>query len=415
VEEAGSVARVPADGSTAVQAGDAHPPVLGPSSRLSEVLAEYLKQARTKDGDGGAEDDVGLIVRFVIDLIGDLAMDDLTPSHFLTIENALPDIPHPHGVPALHRTSLHARYLYAKDEGWDSLRRLSKARIIQTYHRCLHAFFQWAADHHAYNGRLFRFRLVGKSNRGDKKRDSWHDDEIVKLFSLPLFTGSHSRARHWQAGDRLIQNEIYWAFLMIFFMGVRPSEIGRTRADDVRFINGRWYLDYRDKSPDSEAEGQVKAEASARLVPIHPLLIDLGLLDRHADLIKAGEKMLFPEWKLYTRPRTGERMWGHSFSKAWQYVRRTFEFERQDLTLYGGRHTRASWYDEAKLPNRVRLRVLGHKPTDVADMYGAKYLTPAETDLVLSVSNSVEEEVAGILLTAKLRAMEGELQTIRTW
>jgi hypothetical protein len=62
-------------------------------------------------------------------------MDDLTPSHFLTIENALPEIPHPHGVPALHPTSLHARYLCAKDEGRDKLRCLSEARITQTYHR----------------------------------------------------------------------------------------------------------------------------------------------------------------------------------------------------------------------------------------------------------------------------------------
>jgi integrase len=415
VEEAGSVARVPADGSTAVQAGDAHPPVLGPSSRLSEVLAEYLKQARTKDGDGGAENDVGLIVRFVIDLIGDLPMSGLTPGHFLTIENALPNIPHPSGVPRQHCVSLHARYLYARCEGWEKLRRLSRARITQTYHRCLHVFFQWAVDHHAHQGQPFRFKLVAKGNRREKKRDAWRDDEIIKLFSLPLFTGSHSRARHWQAGHRFIQNEIYWAFLLIFFLGVRPSEIGRTRTEDIEFIDGHWYLDYRSKSPDAQGENQVKAEASARLVPIHPLLLDLGLLERHADLVKAGEKMLFPEWKLYTRARTGELMWGHSFSKAWQYVRRTFEFERQDLTLYGGRHTRATWYDEAKIPKRVRIRALGHKAIDVADTYGAKHLTPMETELVLSVTNSVEAKVADILLTAKLRAMEGQLAVVRTW
>lgn len=391
------------------------PPTLGPTSLLSEVLAQYLQQARIKSGTDSAENDVGLIMRFVIDLIGDVRMSDLTSGHFLTIENALPEIPHPNGIPAEHGTSLYARYRYAQCQGWETLRRLSRARITDTYHRCLHAFFKWAADHSAYEGKLPRFKLVAKANRRDKKRDAWRDAEIVKLFSLPLFTGSHSRARHWQAGDRLIQNEIYWAFLLIFFMGVRPSEIGRTRAEDVRFVDGHWYLDYRNKTPDSAGEEQVKAEASARLVPIHPLLIDLGLLDRHADLVRAETKMLFPEWKRYCRRSTGEIMWGHTFSKAWQYVRRAFEFERQDLTLYGGRHTRATWYDEAKLPKRIRIRTLGHKASDVADTYGAQHLTPAETELVLSVTNSVETKVADLLLTAKLRALEGELVAIRTW
>jgi hypothetical protein len=37
---------------TSSQADIRRPHALGPSSRLSEVLVEYLKQARTKDGDG---------------------------------------------------------------------------------------------------------------------------------------------------------------------------------------------------------------------------------------------------------------------------------------------------------------------------------------------------------------------------
>ncbi|OJX16027.1 MAG: hypothetical protein BGO82_14190 [Devosia sp. 67-54] len=403
------------EGGAPAQSNDTGLPALAAASFLSQVLCEYLKQARIRAGTNSAENDVGLILRFVVDLIGDVRMCDLTPGHFVTIENVLPDIPHPSAIPAEHSTSLHARYCYAQRQGWEKLRRLSRARITNTYHRCLHAFFRWAADHGAYEGKLPRFKLVAKGNRRDQKRDAWRADEIVKLFSLPLFTGSHSRARHWKAGDRLIQNEIYWAFLLIFFMGVRPSEIGRTRTEDVTFIDGHWYLDYRNKSPDAEGEEQVKAEASARLVPIHPLLLDLGLLDRHADLVRAGTKMLFPEWKRYRRRSTGEIMWGHTFSKAWQYVRATFAFERQDLTVYGGRHTRATWYDEAKLPKRIRIRALGHKASDVADSYGAQHLTRTETELVLSVTNSVETKVADILLTAKLRAMEGELVVIKTW
>ena len=56
--------------------------------------------------------------------------------------------------------------------------------------------------------------------------------------------------------------------------------------------------------------------------------------------------------------------------------------------------------------------MLGHKPTDVADQYGPVHITPAEAELILSKSNSVEEEIAEILITAKLRSGEGELEVM---
>ncbi|MGN6487285.1 MAG: hypothetical protein ACTHLT_05630 [Devosia sp.] len=149
-------------------------------------------------------------------------------------------------------------------------------------------------------------------------------------------------------------------------------------------------------------------------MPIPRLLIDLGFLERRECLIAAGEDRLFPEWKVYVHKKSGREMWGHESSKSWQYIKTKFGFARDALTLYGGRHTRATWYDEAGIPRRIRLRLLGHKPTEVADRYGAVHITPEEADLVLSKTNSVEEQVAEMLITAKLRADYGELNPIRT-
>jgi len=383
-------------------------------SLISEARRLYLDQRRTSDGDGRAEEDSGIVLNFLIDFLGDRPMSTLTEKDLMKVENALPDIPHPTGVPRAHKRSLHARWQYAQSSGWDGLKRISKTRLKNGWHRSLHAFFAWARTKGLYGGPDYKFSLVSADNSDAQDRDAWQQAEIIKLFSLPLFTGAKSEAWCWQPGDCFVQSHLYWAYLLIFFAGVRPSEMGRTRVEDFTYIEGVWYLDYRSKSEKAKGHNKVKKSASARLIPIPRLLIDLGLLDRRHALLEAGEQRLFPEWKVYIHKKSGREMWGHDFSKSWQYIKAKFGFTRENVTLYGGRHTRATWYDEAGIPRRIRLRLMGHKPTDVADTYGAVHITPEETALVFSKTNSVEEEVAEILITAKLRADFGELQHVDT-
>jgi integrase len=127
-----------------------------------------------------------------------------------------------------------------------------------------------------------------------------------------------------------------------FLRGLRPSEIGRTRTSDFALIDCVWYLDYRSKSESAKGDKKVKKSASARLVPIPRLLMDLGILDRRDELLAVGEERMFPQWKVYVHKKSGREMWGHDFSKSWQYIKIKFGFSRDALTLYGGRHTRAT-------------------------------------------------------------------------
>lgn len=378
-------------------------------ARISELRQAYMKQRREEDGDGRAEEDVGLIIQFLVDFLGDKPMNEVTASDLLKVENALPNVPHPHGVPKDHQTSLYRRWLYAEQNGWGGLKAISRTRLRNGWHGGLHAFFKWARTKGVYAGPEYEFRLVARKNPKEKQRDSWRDDEILKLFSLPLFVGCKSAGRFWQPGDVFVQNHLYWAYLLIFFTGMRPSEIGKLRNEQIIQIEDVWYFDFRDADGESESE-RVKSEAGKRLIPIPRLLIDLGILDRREHLIAKGVDRLFPEWKLYIHKKSGREMWGHDFSKSWQYIKEKFDLKRPELTLYGGRHTRATWYDQAKIPQRVRIRLLGHAAETVADRYGAIHITPDEAKLVLEATNSVEEAVAEILIEAKLKADYGHLK-----
>jgi hypothetical protein len=88
------------------------------STTLSEARRQYLDQRRATQGEGRAEEDSGIVLDFLIDFLGDRALASLTEKDFMRVENALPDIPHPRGVPHPNGASLYLRWRYAEEHGW---------------------------------------------------------------------------------------------------------------------------------------------------------------------------------------------------------------------------------------------------------------------------------------------------------
>jgi integrase len=400
----------------AVAAEAAASPALSSSSPLSQVARSYLEARRIKAGDGRTAEVLAPLVDFIVALLGDKPLEAYTTADLVALEQALPAIPDRKNIPKRYVGSLFGRYSYAQTRGMEKLKPLSIKRV-QVYHGELHRLFAWAKKRQLYGRELYRFELVGAHNLQERERDAWRPEEILRLFSLPLFTGAASKERYWTSGSYLVQNELYWAYLLIFFTGMRNSEIAKLRVADLVEVEGIWYFDLRrDKSvaASKAVSRQLKSDAAFRLIPLPPLILDLGILERARDLEAAGEEQLFPEWKMYATSG-GRALWGHHFSKSWQYIKRRFGFERDGLTLYGGRHTRAGWYDEAGIPQRVRNRLLGHEPQTEADRYGPTDLTTEEARLVLARSSSVEVAVAEILIEAKLKAEYAMLTPLKTW
>ena len=379
---------------------------------LSIAAEAFLTYRETEQGDGRSREDTGIVLQFAIDLLGDRPLSRYELEDFNCLEAALVDIPARSGIPKAHATTLHARYLFAQTHGWDGLKRLSRTRLGDVYHVGLNSFFKWCKKKSGHPRDLYEFDLVSDKNVEAQDRDAWTDAELIKLFSLPLFCGAQSRERIWTAGDYLVQNGLYWAYIITFFLGMRASEIGKLLVTDLVCIESRWFFDLTKRACDSER--RFKSKAAQRKIPLPELLLDLGIVERRDALAERGEKRLFPDLPPYTHAKSKRIMYGHHFSKSWQYIKQRFNFAREGLTLHGGRHTRAGWYDRAGIPQRIRNRLLGHAPQSVADRYGPIHITPEEASFVLSKDNPIEAQIATILLDAKLAADAGRLTTLET-
>jgi integrase len=201
--------------------------------------------------------------------------------------------------------------------------------------------------------------------------------------------------------------------------GMRPGEVGQLQCDDLVTDGETFFFDMR---PFNARKGRVaikdlrnlKTNSSARVVPMHPMLVELGLLERVKELQAIGEPRLFPEWEKYIRP-DGTVRWSQPISKSWQYAKPLLSSTRANLTLYGTRHLMADWLDSPGVAKRTRDRILGHAG-GVSGGYGRKGTqTRAQVAAIDAIEPAVVQKMRAILTNAKEKADRGELVRLKPW
>ena len=154
-----------------------------------------------------------------------------------------------------------------------------------------------------------------KEGKTGRKIRSYTDAELKLFFTSPIFTGYKSDAREYEPGTMRCDDWRFWLPYMALYTGGRLGELAHLLVADVRQESGVWCLDITE---DGEGEKSLKTAGSHRLVPIHPELIRLGLLDYHARQLAAGSQRLFPEIEADTRGFYSGRpsRWFRSYSAA---------------------------------------------------------------------------------------------------
>jgi integrase len=391
-------------------------PAAGPIMSVARDL--YLappdrKKAHLSKG----RSETAAIVQFAIDLLNDPPLHSVSKDDWDKLDLALPDIPHSRDLPAEACSSLYARYCYAQKHGWSEISRVTETTIKGRYRYGLYKFIDWAIDNKLYPGPRPTFVCIDPQNLAALPRDAFEYAELLDLLRLPLFTGCAGPHRIWTPGRYFVQNHLYWAYLILILTGMRPGEVGQIKCVDIQTDGEYYYFDLR---PFDARKGRVaiedlrnlKTNSSGRVVPIHPLLIELGLLDRLLYLMNAGEERLFPEWKEFARG-DGTTRWSQPITKSWQYVKKVLKIVRADLTLYATRHLMADWLDNSTVAKRTRDRILGHV-TDVPGGYGRKgSINADQMAAITALEPEIVRQMREILMAAKERADEGALTVLK--
>lgn len=386
---------------------------------LRSFYREFLDDSRQSNGDDRTESEIGPIVEFMFALIGDKRPRDYTRQDFSLLNRSIPNIPTRKTIPRQHCGSLHARYLYRRNNPKLKLDLVTETTVVRNYHSGLNRLFDWLKRMSLID-QIPVLSIVTPQNRSSLPRDSFADTEVLDLLRLPLFTGCHSQARCWSEGKVLVQGALYWSYLILLLTGMRPGEVGSLKLDDIGDVDGIAYFDLR---PFDARRGRVmlsemrclKTRNAARIVPIHPLLIELGLLDHRDHMRRAGIDRLLPDCEPYKK-RDGRLRWSQDITKSWQYLKRKYGFlKRSNLTLYSSRHLVAQWIDELNISQRTRDRVMGHATLpDGPGRYGSNgLLSLDELKQLTGLSNPLIDQMREVLLPPKRLADDGTLILLR--
>jgi integrase len=151
---------------------------------------------------------------------------------------------------------------------------------------------------------------------------------------------------------------------MSLFSGARLNELCQLLVDDLREIDGQWVIHI---TTDGSDDKTLKSKNAVRVVPVHPELVRLGVLDRRNEQLVRGETRLFSEIKADTRGNLS------GFPSRWygRYVARIGVKNDKKINFHSYRHSfvdalrRAGYYKEAYQP------LIGHAGASVTDRYGA--------------------------------------------
>ena len=158
----------------------------------------------------------------------------------------------------------------------------------------LSSFFNWAVNEELISRNPAKgLRLPDDVAKRDK-RHPFSAEQLRKIFQAPIYTGCVDPERGYaKRGNQKPRNARFWVPLIGMHTGMRLNEICSLDVSDVRLIDEIYCFVISEKSLVGSTDKILKTGASERLMPLHPTLIDYGLIAYAEATRRIGHKKLF--------------------------------------------------------------------------------------------------------------------------
>lgn len=238
----------------------------------------------------------------------------------------------------------------------------------------LHSLFQQALDDEKISANPSARIKIPKPKVEKKRRAPYSFADIKKILGCEIYTqGFRPRAKVGEAAA--------WLPLMALYTGARLEELGQLLVSDFhQHEDYGWYMeviDTDDEDEDSSKEAKskkedsgknVKTDTSRRRVPLHPNLINAGLLRYREQIQAQGHTRLFPILQIDCKGSlTG------NFSKWWSGYSRKKIGMGEDKVFHSTRHAFKDACREAGISEEVHDALTGHAGGGVGRSYGGQF------------------------------------------
>ncbi|MGM7940082.1 DUF6538 domain-containing protein [Yersinia enterocolitica] len=288
--------------------------------------------------------------------------------------------------------------------------KLMTAESVRKYINGLYGAMKWAVA----EGMLLKSPCVDffppedKTEREQDKVDVFEPDELQGIFSLPWFTtGTGERNKHGRF--HLYQPYYYWMPLLALFTGARVNELAQLMLDDIKENDGIYFFNF---DIDDESNKKLKNANARREIPVHSVLIKLGLIEYVKALRSVGYDRLFPE----ITPNTVK---GHGKAvSAWfneSILNKRLKLERnRTKSFHSFRHSVSTLLKEKGVSSELRAQLAGHvRGTTETEVRYSKDLKPLYMVEVVERIDFSLPEIAKFNIPDGLDALRDALQRKR--
>jgi integrase len=197
--------------------------------------------------------------------------------------------------------------------------------------------------------------------------------QLQRIFSAPIYTGCKDEQNGYAVpGPVIATGARYWVPLIGLFTGMRLNEACQLDVADVRNIDGVACFVISEDSLTGSRDKSLKTKTSARIVPIHPMLLDIGIIAFVDEKRRSGALKLFDDlppgkrgfrsvalsrWFsrfLVSAGASAPRTCFHSFRHGFRDAARNARIDRDVALTLGG------W-------------ITGGSQSEAADAYGSGY------------------------------------------
>lgn len=174
-------------------------------------------------------------------------------------------------------------------------------------------------------------------------------------------------------GTFLKYPERYWIQLIAIFSGMRLEEIAQLLTSDVKEIEDIWCFDANWFDENEQVVKHLKNNNAKRLIPLHPELIKLGLLD-YVEQVKAAKQPRL--WMVLSRAAKSGK-YQRKFKDWYNGTDRRTGFRKTYIsvdplkTFHSTRHTITNFFKQNAFQEHVVAELLGQEhPNITYSTYG---------------------------------------------
>lgn len=236
------------------------------------------------------------------------------------------------------------------------------------------AFLKWAVKR-GYVAANFAegLTITKRGTKESEEREAYSHEDLLSLVQSPL------------AGFQKARPERFWIPILGLHSGARLNELCQLSVEDVREEDGVLCLDINDKGADK----RLKNASSRRVIPVHPILLELGFKEYAEGLRRKGAVRLWPAL------RKGRDGYGHAFGKWFQRFNRRYVTTNRKRVFHSFRHCLADGMKQRGVDVNIIAEILGHSLGNSISLsrYGKAYEPKVLLEALNRLEYGIEEEL----------------------